>query len=79
MIALKVEKIGDQVGVVLRGGALEGGGAGGGGARGPGGGDGGVLCATTQETWVEDHHARGRAFLKRYTKSLQRLEPADEA
>jgi len=39
----------------------------------------GVLCSTTQEVWLEDPHARGRAFLKRYTKSLQRLEPAAEA
>jgi len=25
------------------------------------------------ETWVEDPHARGRAFLKRYTKSFTQL------
>ncbi|MFC3068613.1 hypothetical protein [Phenylobacterium soli] len=74
MIALKVEKIGDQIAVVLTEEALEvldlqvgcdlhlera--------------GDGSVLCSVTQETWVEDPHARGRAFLKRYTKSLDRL------
>ena len=25
------------------------------------------------ETWVDDPHARGRAFLKRYTRSFSRL------
>ena len=25
------------------------------------------------ETWVDDPHARGRAFLKRYTKSFTQL------
>lgn len=79
MIALKVEKIGDQVAVVLTEEALQVLGTGVGGTLHLEPSPDGVLCATTQETWVEDHHARGRAFLKRYTKSLQRLEPADEA
>ena len=74
MIALKVEKIGDQVAVVLTEEALEvlnlkvGGDL-----HLEPAGDGSVLCAVTQETWVEDPHARGRAFLKRYTRSLDRL------
>lgn len=74
MIALKVEKIGDQVAVVLTEEAqrvlkadvgctlqIE-----------PS--SNGVLRATTQEQWLDDHHARGRAFLKRYNRSLRRLE-----
>jgi len=74
MIALKVEKIGDQVAVILTEEALEVLNAEVGGtlhlepAR-----DGGVVVAVTQEVWLDDHHARGRAFLKRYTRSLERL------
>jgi hypothetical protein len=33
----------------------------------------GVIAAVTQEVWVEDPHARGRAFLKRYNRTFQRL------
>jgi len=74
MIALKVEKIGDQVVVVLTEEALEVLNAEVGGvlhlepAQ-----DGSVLVAATQEVWLEDPHARGRAFLKRYTRALERL------
>jgi hypothetical protein len=32
-----------------------------------------VLAAVTQEVWVEDPHARGRAFLKRYNRSFDLL------
>ena len=77
MIALKVEKIGDQVAVILTEEALQVLGAEVGGTLHLEPSRDGVLCATTQEVWVEDHHARGRAFLKRYTKSLQRLEPEE--
>jgi hypothetical protein len=74
MIALKVEKIGDRVAVVLTEEAL--------GALNLGVGDtlcvepssDGVLREVTQEVWVEDPHARGRAFLRRYNKSFERFE-----
>jgi hypothetical protein len=74
MIALKVEKIGDRVAVVLTEEALEVLNAEVGGvlhlepSR-----DGNVLVAATQKVWVDDRHARGRAFLKRYTRALERL------
>ena len=74
MIALKVEKIGDQIAVILTEEALEVLNAEVGGtlhlepAR-----DGGVVVSVTQEVWVDDHHARGRAFLKRYNRTFQRL------
>jgi len=74
MIALKVEKIGDQVAVVLSEEALEI-------LNAEVGGvlhlepsaDGAALVSVTQEVWVDDPHARGRAFLKRYTRALERL------
>ncbi|MCR5877404.1 hypothetical protein [Phenylobacterium sp. J367] len=75
MIALKVEKIGEQVAIVLTEEALQVLGTEVGGTLRLEPSRDGVILATTQETWVEDHHARGRAFLKRYTRSLQRLEP----
>jgi hypothetical protein len=74
MIALKIEKIGDQVAVILTEEALEI-------LDGKVGGvlhlepsRDGVLAAVTQEVWIEDPHARGRAFLKRYNRTFQRLE-----
>lgn len=79
MIALKVEKIGDQVAVVLTEEARQVLGVEVGGTLHLEPSPDGVLCSTTQEVWLEDPHARGRAFLKRYTRSLQRLEPAAEA
>lgn len=74
MLALKVEKIGDRVAVVLTEEAL--------GALGVGPGDtlhvepsaDGVLREVTRETWIEDPHARGRAFLRRYNKTFERYE-----
>jgi hypothetical protein len=33
----------------------------------------GVLRIAERETWVEDTHARSRAFLKRYQRTLDRL------
>ena len=33
----------------------------------------GVLRVAERETWVEDAHARSRAFLKRYQRTLDRL------
>ena len=74
MLALKVEKIGDQVVVILTEEAVDVLNA-----R-PGGvlhlepaSDGHVLAAVTQEVWVEDPHARGRAFLKRYNRTFDQL------
>lgn len=74
MIALKVEKIGDQVAVVLTEEALEVlnlevGGV----LHLEPSADGGVIVSVHQEVWLDDPHARGRAFLKRYTRALERL------
>lgn len=74
MIALKVEKIGDRVAVVLTEEALA--------ALNLGVGDTlhvepspeGPIRAVTREFWVEDPHARGRAFLRRYNRSFGQLE-----
>ena len=74
MIALKVEKIGDQVAVVLTEEALA--------ALHLNVGDtlqlepsgDGAFQAITREGWVEDPHARGRAFLRRYNKTFERFE-----
>ncbi len=74
MIALKVEKIGDRVAVVLNEDVLA--------QLGLGVGDmltlepapNGVVREVVQETWIEDTHARGRAFLRRYNKSFERFE-----
>ncbi|HEV2530298.1 hypothetical protein [Phenylobacterium sp.] len=74
MIALKVEKIGDQIALVLTQEALEV-------LNAEVGGvlhlepsaDGATLVAVTQEVWVDDPHARGRAFLKRYNRTFERL------
>jgi hypothetical protein len=74
MIALKVEKIGDRVAVVLTEESLA--------ALNLGVGDtlhvepfrDGAVREVTRETWVEDPHARGRAFLRRYNKSFERFD-----
>lgn len=74
MIALKVEKIGDQIAVILNEEAVDV-------LNAQVGGllhlepttDGHVLAAVTKEVWVEDAHARGRAFLKRYNRSFEQL------
>lgn len=74
MIALKVEKIGDRVAVVLTEEALA--------ALNLGVGDTlhvepspeGAIRVVTREFWVEDPHARGRAFLRRYNRSFERFE-----
>lgn len=74
MIALKVEKIGDRVGVILTDDALA--------ALHLNVGDtlqlepsgDGAFTAITREGWVEDPHARGRAFLRRYNKTFERFE-----
>ena len=74
MIALKVEKIGDKIAIVLTEEALEV-------LNAEVGGtlhlepasDGSAVVAVTQEVWVDDPHARGRAFLKRYNKTFERL------
>lgn len=74
MIALKVEKIGDQIAVILTEEALDV-------LNAKVGGtlhlepsaDGHVVAAVTQEVWVEDQHARGRAFLRRYNRTFDQL------
>lgn len=74
MIALKVEKIGDRVAVVLTEDALA--------ALHVGVGDtlqlepsgDGAFHAIGREGWADDPHARGRAFLRRYNKSFARFE-----
>lgn len=74
MIALKVEKIGDKVAIILNEEAI-------GVLNAQVGGmlhleptsDGHVLAAVTKEVWVEDPHARGRAFLKRYNRTFEQL------
>lgn len=74
MIALKVEKIGDRIAVVLTEEALA--------ALNLVVGDtlhveparNGVLREVTQEAWLDDPHARGRAFLRRYNKTFERFE-----
>jgi hypothetical protein len=74
MIALTVEKIGDRIAIILTEEAVDL-------LNAQVGGvlhleptaDGHVLAAVTQEVWVEDPHARGRAFLKRYNRSFDLL------
>ena len=74
MLALKVEKIGDRVALVLNEDALA--------ALGVRVGDtlrvepagDGTVRAVAQETWVDDPHARGRAFLRRYNRTFERFE-----
>jgi hypothetical protein len=74
MIALKVEKIGDKVVIILNEEAVDV-------LNAQVGGtlhleptsDGHVLAAVTREVWVEDSHARGRAFLKRYNRTFEQL------
>lgn len=66
MIALKVEKIGDQVVVILNDEAQE--------VLGAQPGSVVQVAAAVPEAWVDDHHARGRAFLKRYNRTFERLE-----
>ena len=74
MIALKVEKIGEQIVIILNEEAVDVLNARVGGTlhleptR-----DGHVLAAVTKEVWVEDSHARGRAFLKRYNRTFAQL------
>lgn len=74
MIALKVEKIGDRVGIILTDDALA--------ALHLNIGDtlqlepsgDGAFNAVAREGWVDDPHARGRAFLRRYNKNLSAYE-----
>jgi antitoxin component of MazEF toxin-antitoxin module len=68
MIALKVEKIGDRLAVVLNDEAQA--------ALHLKEGDTVHVEAANGagESWIDDPHARGRAFLKRYTKNLGAYE-----
>ena len=74
MIELKVERIGDRVAVVLTeevqaalrlkvGDTLQ---------LAPTAD--GTLQATAREGWIDDPHARGRAFLRRYNRTFERFE-----
>lgn len=74
MIALKIEKIGDQIAVILTDEALEVLNAQVGGMLHLEPAREGVFAAATQEVWIDDPHARGRAFLKRYNRTFERLE-----
>ena len=73
MIALKVELIGDRAAVVLTEEALA--------ALHLSVGDtlqlepsgNGAFNAVTREGWADDPHARGRAFLRRYTRNLGQI------
>ena len=73
MISLKVEMIGDQAAVVLSQEALA--------ALHLAVGDtlqleatgDGAFSAVTREAWVDDPHARGRAFLRRYNRSFGQI------
>jgi len=73
MIAAKLEQIGDRVALILDADDLA--------ALNAHAGDtlvleptsGAVVRVTVQETWVEDAHARGRAFLKRYRRTFEQL------
>lgn len=73
MIACKLERIGDRVALILDTDDLD--------ALGARVGDTinlepaaeRVVRVTIQETWVEDAHARGRAFLKRYRRTFEQL------
>lgn len=74
MLALKVEKIGDRVAVVLTEEALAQLNLSVGDVLHVEPGPEGAVQAVTREFWVEDPHARGRAFLRRYNKSFERFE-----
>ena len=73
MIACKLERIGDRVALVLDADDLA--------VLGAHVGDtvnlepasDSAVRVTIQETWVEDAHARGRAFLKRYRRTFDQL------
>jgi antitoxin component of MazEF toxin-antitoxin module len=73
MIASKLERIGDRLALILDADDLA--------ALGARVGDtvnlelasDGIVRVSAQETWVEDAHARGRAFLKRYRRTFEQL------
>jgi hypothetical protein len=73
MIAAKLEQIGDRLALVLDADAVS--------ALNAHIGDTvylelpseGVVRVSVQETWVEDPHARGRVFLKRYRRTFEHL------
>jgi hypothetical protein len=73
MIALKVERIGDRVAVILTEEALLLLNVEVGGDLHVEPGRDGVIATVTREEWVEDRHARGRAFLKRYNRTFDVL------
>ncbi|WP_309087738.1 hypothetical protein [Phenylobacterium sp.] len=74
MLALKVEKIGDRVAVVLTEEALAQLNLAVGDVLHVEPGRDGAVQVVTREVWLEDPHARGRAFLRRYNKSFERFE-----
>ena len=70
MISCKFEQFGERLALVLDADAIE--------TLNAHAGDtvhldlapGGVLHVVERETWAEDAHARGRAFLKRYRRNF---------
>jgi anaerobic selenocysteine-containing dehydrogenase len=70
MIALKVEKIGERIVAVLDDEAVA--------SLGVRVGDTvrleAVRDGAASEAWIDDPHARGRAFLRRYNRTFERFE-----
>lgn len=73
MISCKLERIGDRLALILDADDLA--------ALNARVGDtvnlepasAGLVRVSVQEAWVEDAHARGRAFLKRYRRTFEQL------
>ena len=74
MLALTVEKIGDRVAVILTEEALAQLNLAVGDVLRVEPGPDGAIKAVNREVWMEDPHARGRAFLRRYNRSFERFE-----
>jgi hypothetical protein len=74
MISLKLEQIGDRVALVLDEDALAALGAHVGDTQNvEPASDRALHVVVVRETWTEDAHARGRAFLKRYRRTFEQL------
>ena len=73
MISCKLEQVGDRLVLVLDEDALAALNARVGDTLNLDAAPDGVLRIVERETWVEDTHARSRAFLKRYQRTLDRL------
>ncbi len=73
MISLKVETIGDRTVLVLDDAALAALGAHVGDTLNLDCGPDSAVLLSVREGWLEDTHARGRAFLKRYRRTFDQL------